>query len=245
MALIPDLPSASGLTNTDLLVIDTGSATQKIQVQNAGASASNAGLVTTGAQTFSGKKTFNGTITAQDTSANGATLALKFTDKNYAEAATIYAVLSNYGGRLYLREYSGDASGLSSYGEIYRLPPPNSGMTGTYSYDILTTKATSLSTASITTALGNIGLHRSAGRQQHSVTVSTYYRGFLFLSDSVSTRVGVYSVYSTNTTVAFTSLHSATGLSITGSGLSFSIDAGSGNSVAVMLVDMAGSATLS
>ena len=32
MALIPDLPAASGLSDTDLLVIDTGSATKKIPV---------------------------------------------------------------------------------------------------------------------------------------------------------------------------------------------------------------------
>lgn len=31
MALIPDLPAASSLSNTDLLVIDTGSQTQKLQ----------------------------------------------------------------------------------------------------------------------------------------------------------------------------------------------------------------------
>lgn len=34
MALIPDLPAASSLSNTDLLVIDTGSATQKITGAN-------------------------------------------------------------------------------------------------------------------------------------------------------------------------------------------------------------------
>lgn len=34
MALITDLPAASGLSNNDLLVIDTGSQTQKITVDN-------------------------------------------------------------------------------------------------------------------------------------------------------------------------------------------------------------------
>ena len=66
MALITDLPAASGLSNTDLLVIDTGSQTQKLQAQNAGASASNAGLVTTGAQTIAGEKTFTSPIKLSD-----------------------------------------------------------------------------------------------------------------------------------------------------------------------------------
>ena len=66
MALIPDLPAASGLSNTDLLVIDTGSATQKIQAKDAGASASNAGLVTTGAQIIAGEKTFTSPIKLAD-----------------------------------------------------------------------------------------------------------------------------------------------------------------------------------
>ena len=34
MALIPDLPAASSLSNTDLFVIDTGSATKKITVSD-------------------------------------------------------------------------------------------------------------------------------------------------------------------------------------------------------------------
>lgn len=36
MALIPDLPAASSLASTDLLVIDTGSQTKKISVADAG-----------------------------------------------------------------------------------------------------------------------------------------------------------------------------------------------------------------
>lgn len=38
MALITDLPAASGLSNTDLLVIETGSQTKKITVADAAAS---------------------------------------------------------------------------------------------------------------------------------------------------------------------------------------------------------------
>ena len=164
MALITDLPAASGLSNTDLLVIDTGSQTQKIQAQNAGASENNAGLVTTGAQTFQGAKTFNKAITTQDTSSNGAALAMRFTDKGNAEASTIYTSLSNYGGRLNLREYSGNSSGLLSYYELYQLPAPDSGRTGNATYSILTTK-------NFTTTLW----FESAGSQTYSLTNYHHY----------------------------------------------------------------------
>lgn len=145
MALIPDLPAASGLSNTDLLVIDTGSQTQKIQAQNAGASASNAGLVTTGTQTFAGQKTFNKAIATQDTSGNGAAVIMYFSDISTAyTAAEMFSTYSNYGGRLYFRERSGDSNGFSQYYENYRLPTPDSGRTSNIAYEILTNKASSL-----------------------------------------------------------------------------------------------------
>ena len=105
------------------------------------ASALQRGLVNTDAQTFAGVKTFLKTVRVNDTMANGSGLSLQFSDKNNDAYAAMWVAFSNYGGRLYFREMSGNASGLTSYGEVYRLPNPDAGIASSVNYDILTSKS--------------------------------------------------------------------------------------------------------
>lgn len=185
MALITDLPAASGLSNTDLLVIDTGSQTQKIQAQNAGATTSNAGLVTTGAQTLAGTKTFLKTVVVDDTTSNGSGLSFRFSDKNNDAYAAMWTAFSNYGGRLFFRETSGNASGVTDYNEVYRLPNPDAERTSNATYDILTTK-------NFTTTLW----FESAGSQTYSLTNYHHYLVTIsrYVAGSSADNLGLYIV---------------------------------------------------
>ncbi len=78
---------------------------------------------------------------ALNTSANGATYWMRLSDKSDANAGLLYTGISNYGGKIYLRAYSGDANGLLSHYEQFRLPNVDSGRTANADYDILTTKS--------------------------------------------------------------------------------------------------------
>ena len=96
----------------------------------------------------SGNVTAAGTAQAKhvdvlNSSSNGSSVDFKFSDKSNAAAAAVYAALSNNVGQLYLREHSGDYSGLSTYYEDYRLPAPDSGRYTNATYEILTTKQSS------------------------------------------------------------------------------------------------------
>ena len=242
MALITDLPAASSLASTDLLVIDTGSATKKIAASNAGAGASNAGLVTTGAQTIAGVKTFSSIPKSLESSSNGPGLMMSFSDKSNAVAAQILTVAQDYSARTYLREYSGNSSGMLSYYEQFRLPQADSGRTTNATYEILTTKPSRLNASDATNALDNIGIHRGTVSSK-TLTIPAGYRGFLVTADSDQTRVGVFIVYSfSNGAVNLFTLHAASGATITGTTNTLSIVANSGT-IAYLLIDMNGMAS--
>lgn len=180
MALITDLPAATSLASTDLLVIDTGSATKKITASNAGASASNAGLVTTGAQTFAGQKTHTSALKVNVSSTDGTMLQETYSNASNGLASTILAVSgSDYSSRMYFRTYSGNSSGLLSNFEQYRLPQTDSGRTTNGTYEILTTKTDAIrgwcfsagDTASVVVSRDNVA--PSSGRPT-SIIVMTY-----------------------------------------------------------------------
>ena len=142
--LIPDLPAATSLATTDLLVKDTGSATQKIAVSNAYATASNPGLVSTTTQTFAGTKTINGSLRLNPT-----TRRISVSFRNGAEEILGEVYLdkgsnTNFtDGKFIFSEYSpkttADASSTGYY-ENFRLPSPTAGLATNANYDILTTK---------------------------------------------------------------------------------------------------------
>lgn len=135
MALITDLPAASSLATTDLLIKDTGSATQKIAISDAYATASQPGLVSNTLQDFGGYKFFC------QTSANAASIGFKFTDKSNA----VYGqILQSYGSgspNMQFRQMSVDSSGNAlTYHDSYRLPAATVNKASNSSYDIITTK---------------------------------------------------------------------------------------------------------
>lgn len=147
MALITDLPAATSLATTDLLVKDTGSATQKIAVSNAYADATHAGLVSTGTQTMAGNKTLQGMLTIVNTRSNGMGFITKVKDATNGEqrigAAYQEGALSGNAHWIF-EQRSQDASGnVLSYSEKYLLPDTDVGRTSNASYTILTTKPSS------------------------------------------------------------------------------------------------------
>lgn len=152
MALITDLPAASSLTTTDLLIKDTGSATQKIAISDAYATASQPGLVSTGTQTIAGAKTFSGTLTAGEnlyiTRATGVSPFVYFTSGG-SNTHAIFGMTDttnnvNRPDRFQFREYSYNSStgATLNYYERYLLPSVTAGKTSNSDYDIITTKTT-------------------------------------------------------------------------------------------------------
>lgn len=121
------------------------------------ASASASGVVTTGAQTFAGIKTFTNPETI-NTTGNGAAVNFKFS--NAATANEIYGQnwisYDNTSGRFYWREWSGSSSGRTSYYEQYRLPSCNASRTSNETYEILTSKS------AVTIAQGGTGATTAA-----------------------------------------------------------------------------------
>lgn len=151
-----------------------------------------AGIVSTGAQKFAGDKTFTGIVTAQNTSANGAILSFKFSDKSNANAAYVWTGAGNNGGQLHFREFSGNSSGLLSNWEQYNLPAPNEGRTGNYSYNIHTTKTYQNTQTLVITVNANTA---------KSFTVSTGSWGMVVISATTDTYKGISIFNSTSSGV--------------------------------------------
>lgn len=105
------------------------------------ASTGASGIVTTGAQSFAGIKTFTNPETI-NTTGNGAAINFKFS--NAPSANAIYGQnwisLDNNGGRFYWREWGGTANGRTAGYEQYCLPACDAGRTTPVTYDIITTK---------------------------------------------------------------------------------------------------------
>ena len=155
MALITDLPAASGLSNTDLLVIDTGSATQKIQAKDAGASASNAGFMTTGAQSFAGVKIFENGSGIRSSGAY--TNIDMFGAGDSTRDMSITGVTDTGYNCLYFNEYHRTNGTTQPYVDSFFLPASGED-NANHSYDILTTKT--IYTKSDTSSISGVQLRR-------------------------------------------------------------------------------------
>lgn len=134
--------------------------------------------------TFTGKE-----LDVLDTTSNGAILSFKFSDKNNANAAYVWAGSGNYGGHLHFREFSGNSSGMLTNWEQFNLPAPNEGRTGNYSYTIITTKNISDIPDASASAAGKVstGVQTLAGSK--TFTAFTYFGTSSSSSGSAGLRV--------------------------------------------------------
>lgn len=162
------------------------------------ASATAAGIVSTGAQEFAGNKTFGGSIYTPsvritNTIANGVSLLYRFSDAPTASAeyARIYMGYANYGGQLHFRQYSGTSDAKTSYYEQYDLPEPNEGRTSTGTYNILTTKS------AVTVAQGGTGAKTAAAARSNlgMTTVSLWSGTLSTTTTTIASAYGAYSAY--------------------------------------------------
>lgn len=138
--LIPSLPEATGLSNNDYIVKDTGTVTQKIKVSNMGASASNAGFVTTGTQTIAGTKEFSGTVRIS----NGEQYqSITLINPVARTTSAIFRLRQlNSETRFQFIQYSARADGSSStVYDAFMLPATMDGVSSSGTYDILTSKS--------------------------------------------------------------------------------------------------------
>ena len=227
MALITDLPAASSLATTDLLIKDTGSATQKIAISDAYATASQPGFVSTGAQTIAGIKTFTSYPYIAQTTANSDAINYVFTDKNndiYAQGIVGYS--QNNGGRFNFREWADDANGnRSNYREDFRLPAPTGGRTANATYEIITTKN-----------LTDAGIYKTSFSTAKSITIPNSYRGVMYVIDTTNANCGEYILYSnTSGGVTAYALHTASGITITTSTNTLTITPSAGTKTILIL----------
>ena len=122
------------------------------------ASATQAGIVSTGAQTFAGNKTFNGTPKI----VGGPDIGMQYAPNSTVMAeARVY--VNNYGGRIYFTEASGksDGTGNTGYSERYFFPAPTADRTSTVDYGILTSKE------AVTIARGGTGATTAAAARSN------------------------------------------------------------------------------
>lgn len=239
MALITDLPAATSLATTDLLVKDTGSATQKIAVSDAYADATHAGLVSTGAQTLGGLKT----MTLQNPSVFGENSRYKYVlfGQNGSEALTGSITYDSgnatnvTSGKFTFAEYSpkstADTSSTGFY-EYYQLPAVNVGMAANVGYDILTNKTLQVPQILYTTINSGASKAFTIGNTTRIVWFSNgtnaASRGIHFLNSTTSGSI--------TTTAAF----SATGVNVATSTNSLTLTNNSGGVMSITFLVMVG-----
>ena len=137
MALITDLPAASSLATTDLLIKDTGSATQKLAVSNAYASASQPGLVSTGSQEITGYKNFvTGSIGLKSTG-NYANVEMIANASSISGRMTLTAD-TNFNRILFSAYHRNNGVNDATYRDAYYLPRSGTD-SASHDYDIITT----------------------------------------------------------------------------------------------------------
>lgn len=121
------------------------------------ASATEAGIVSTGAQTFAGAKTFT---SSPKVSTSGSYADVTLSVSSDSASVEYHGYKANYGGRAYINQTSGksDGTGKTGYYERYFFPITDANMTSNADYSILTTKT--IYTKSDTSSISGVQLRR-------------------------------------------------------------------------------------
>lgn len=231
MPLITNLPAASSLSASDLLIKDTGSTTQKLAVSNAYASASQPGFVSTGAQTFAGVKTFE----ANTINLNSSIAYPGLMIHNPASSNRFGGFRFNLGAATpdrtyaYIEQASLSGGVPTGFYENYYFPRTDDGLTASISYQVLTTKEHQISTSKRFTipANGSITL-TFTGTAQGSA------RGIAVTNGGTANQRGMYIVYQGGSVKAVTAASVITA-SYSGSTITFASTATTTTYLDVML----------
>ena len=215
MPLITNLPAASSLSASDLLIKDTGSTTQKIAVSAAYASESQPGFVSTGAQTFAGLKTFE----ANAININGAIAypGIQIFNQNAPGNTRMGGFRFNLGAATpdrtaaYIEQASLSNGTPTGFYENYYFPRTTDGLSASVSYNILTTKDYQLAQVQRLTIPANGSL---------TITLATGSRGVAFLSSYNAGTKGLCILCSDNTSATYKLIGDPTYISVSASGTS-------------------------
>ena len=163
------------------------------------ASASQRGLVSTGAQTFSGNKIFGNGLIAANSPRYPSIIIKASNDTDSGYAGTIYfdvgssdANIHNHNRVAFEVRCAASANGAwSDFYEYYRLPATTNGRTNSPSYDILTSKS------AVTVAQGGTGATtEAAARSNLGMTTVSLWSGTLSTTaTTISNAYGAYSAY--------------------------------------------------
>lgn len=104
------------------------------------ADASTSGVVSTGAQTIAGTKTFAAWPVVRFSSSSSSGLHFDFSDKENKHVGGIYTAWNSGEPSVKLRQFSSDGTNLLDYYELFSLPSCTQNLTNNKSYTIITTK---------------------------------------------------------------------------------------------------------
>lgn len=237
MPLITNLPAASSLSASDLLVIDTGSTTQKLAVSNAYASETAPGFVSTAAQTFSGIKTFK----ANTINLNSGIAYPGLLFYNPASDSRFGGFRFNLGAATpdrtaaYIEQASLSGGTPTGFFENYYLPRTDDGRTASVSYNILTTKNYQMTEVQRLSIPANGSV---------TITLAAESRGLALISGYSSNTKGIAILCSTSSTASSKLIGDPTNITITGSGLSLTIASTYGYAVAFEMIMFVGGVTV-
>lgn len=154
------------------------------------ASTSQAGIVSTGAQTFAGAKTFT---SSPKVSTSGSYADVTLSVSSDSASVEYRGYKANYGGRAYINQTSGksDGTGKTGYYERYFFPTPDANMTSNADYSILTSKE------AVSIARGGTGARdATAARSNLGMTTVSLWSGTLSTTaTTISNAYGAYSAY--------------------------------------------------
>lgn len=241
MPLITDLPASSSLATSDYLIKDTGSATQKIAVSSAYASATAPGLVSTGAQTIAGAKTFQANY--MGIKSGIAYPGILFSSTNltsYSDRLGSYRF--NYGAttptqaRAYIEEASFSSGTPTGYYESYLFPVSDSGLSANQTYNILTSKTHQFVEEKVVTIPANGSV---------ALTFAAYTRAFIVANGYSNNSQNAYIATASTSTIVQKALGTSSQLTVTTSGLQMTIANAHTSSVMLSIITTIGAVSAS
>lgn len=236
MPLITDLPASTSLATTDYLIKDTGSTTQKIAISNAYATASAPGLLSTGAQTIAGVKTFQGNYMEIKSGIQYPALVFKSTNQgSYTER--LGSLRFDYGASTptrataYIEEASFSGSTPTGFYEYYYLPRANTGLSANVAYSVLTSKTFQFVEEKQITipASGSVTLN-----------FSQYARAFMWTNGYSNNAQNAYIATALASSVVQKALSTASQLTVSTSGLNMTISSSNTSSVYLSIIVLHG-----